>query len=78
MVLDGPVWKTRPGACEVEPPGAGSGPCSRTVTSVQPRAVSSSASEQPTMPAPMTTTRELFAGVRDMTLLLLERVADCG
>src|SRR5919108_4061306 len=57
MVLEEFVWKTRPGACEVEPPVAGSGPWSTTVTSVQPRAESSSASAAPTTPAPMITTR---------------------
>ncbi len=56
MVLDPLVWNTRPGACEVEPPVANSGPRSRTVTSVQPRLVSSSANEVPTIPAPMTMT----------------------
>src|SRR3954464_15673503 len=57
MVFDGFVWNTRPGACELEPPGANSGPWSTTVTWVQPRSVSSSASALPTTPAPMTTTR---------------------
>src|SRR5690349_7155361 len=57
MVLEELVWKTRPGACEVEPPVAGSGPWSTTVTSVQPRAEISSASAAPTTPAPMITTR---------------------
>lgn len=57
IVLEALVRKTRPGACELDPPGAGSGPCSTTVTCDQPRAVSSSASAQPTIPAPMTTTR---------------------
>src|SRR3954469_24748793 len=57
MVFDGFVWNTRPGACEEEPPVANSGPWSTTVTSVQPRSVSSSASALPTTPAPMMTTR---------------------
>ncbi len=56
IVFDGLVWNTSPGAWEVEPPVANSGPRSTTVTSVQPRAVSSSASDVPTMPAPITTT----------------------
>ena len=56
MVLDGLVWKTRPGACDDDPPVVNKGPRSSTVTSVQPRAVSSSASDVPTIPAPMTTT----------------------
>ena len=65
IVLDPLVWKTSPGACDVEPPAANSGPWSRTVTSVQPRMTSSSASEQPTIPAPMITTRgALVMGVR--------------
>lgn len=55
MVFDGLVWNTSPGACEVEPPVANSGPRSTTVTSVQPRTVSSSAREVPTIPAPITT-----------------------
>ena len=55
--FDGLVWKTSPGAWEVEPPGRSSGPCSTTVMSVQPRATSSSARLVPTMPAPMMTTR---------------------
>src|SRR4051794_16369455 len=57
MVLEELVWKTRPGACELEPPVAGSGPWSTTVTSVQPRAETSSARAAPTTPAPMITTR---------------------
>src|SRR6266542_3008120 len=57
MVFEGLVWNTSPGACEVEPPVAGSGPWSTTVMSSQPRADSSSASAAPTTPAPMTTTR---------------------
>lgn len=56
MVLEELVWKTSPGACELDPPVANRGPCSSTVTSVQPRSVSSSLSAQPTMPAPMITT----------------------
>jgi glycine/D-amino acid oxidase-like deaminating enzyme len=56
IVFDGLVAKTSPGACDVEPPVAKRGPRSTTVTSVQPRAVNSSASDVPTMPAPMTTT----------------------
>src|SRR4051812_14477348 len=57
MVLEEFVWKTRPGAWDEEPPVAGSGPWSTTVTSVQPRAEISSASAAPTTPAPMMTTR---------------------
>src|ERR1700761_246551 len=61
MVLLGLVWNTSPGACPVDPPGrvvlVGRGPWSSTVTLVQPRPVSSSARAQPTMPAPITTTR---------------------
>src|SRR4051812_12629350 len=56
IVLDAFVWNTRPGACDVDPPVRGSGPWSSTVTSAQPRAVSSSARFAPTMPAPMITT----------------------
>src|SRR5688572_29964731 len=59
MVLEPLVWNTRPGAWEVEPPAANNGPCSMTTTSDQPRRTSSSASEQPTMPAPMIATRGL-------------------
>ena len=55
--FDGLVWKTNPGAWDVEPPGRSSGPCSTTVISVQPRETSSSARLVPTMPAPMMTTR---------------------
>src|SRR5687767_275907 len=57
MVLDGLVWKTSPGAWEVEPPASSSGPCSTTVMLFQPRLASSSARLVPTMPAPMMTTR---------------------
>src|SRR3954463_9944885 len=57
MVLEELAWKTRPGACEDDPPVAGSGPWSTTVTSVQPRAEISSARAAPTTPAPMMTTR---------------------
>ena len=32
-------WKTRPGACEVEPPVSQSGPWSTSTTSVQPSRV---------------------------------------
>ena len=55
--FDGLVWKTSPGAWDVEPPGRSSGPCSTTVISVQPSETSSSARLVPTMPAPMMTTR---------------------
>ena len=48
--------QVQPGACDDDPPVANSGPRSSTVTSVYPRAVSSSATDVPTMPAPMTTT----------------------
>ncbi len=57
MVFDGLHWNTRPGAWELEPPVAYSGPWSSTVMSVQPRTDSSSASAAPTTPAPMMTTR---------------------
>src|SRR6478735_994117 len=60
MERDGLVWKTSPGAWEVEPPGVASGPCSTTVMSVQPRSTSSSARLAPTMPAPMISTRGLL------------------
>jgi hypothetical protein len=36
IILEGLVWKARPGACEEEPPVAGIGPLSMTTTSVQP------------------------------------------
>lgn len=57
IVREGLVWKTSPGAWEVDPPVSGMEPWSRTVTSAQPRRVSSSARLAPTIPAPMTTTR---------------------
>ena len=57
IVFEGLIWKTRPGACEVEPPGRLSGPCSMTVMSDHPRDTSSSARFVPTMPAPMMTVR---------------------
>ena len=63
------VRETRPGAWKVDPPLAKSGPRSSTVTSVRPRAVSSSATEAPTTPAPTTTTRGL---------LLIERMLPAG
>src|SRR3712207_838261 len=66
MVLEALVWKTSPGACDVEPPVSGRGPWSTTVTRSQPRAVSSSARLAPTIPAPMMTTR----GVVGIALLL--------
>src|SRR5918997_1143918 len=66
MVLEALVWKTSPGACDVDPPVSGRVPWSTTVTRSQPRAVSSSARLAPTIPAPMMTTR----GVVDMALLL--------
>src|SRR3712207_4443863 len=59
MVLDGLVWKTSPGACEVEPPASKSGPWSTTTTSLHPSPVRCSAALQPTMPAPMITTLAL-------------------
>src|SRR4028118_2210195 len=64
MVLEALVWKTSPGACDVEPPVSGRGPWSTTVTRSQPRAVTSSARLAPTIPAPMMTTR----GVVDVAL----------
>src|SRR6476661_4085855 len=57
MDLEGLVWKTSPGACEVEPPGMLRGPWSRTVMLFQPRVTSSSARLVPTMPAPIMTMR---------------------
>src|SRR3954451_8670212 len=66
MVFEALVWKTSPGACEVDPPVSGRGPWSTTVTRSQPRAVSSSARLAPTIPAPMMTTR----GVVGIALLL--------
>src|SRR6478735_7625069 len=61
MDLDGLVWKTRPGACDVEPPGMFNGPWSRTVMLFHPRATSSSARLVPTIPAPMMTVRGVDA-----------------
>src|SRR5690606_25500975 len=58
MTREGLTWKTKPGACEEDPPVTGRGPWSTTVTSVQPRRISSSASAAPTTPAPMTTMRD--------------------
>ena len=74
IVREALVWNTRPGAWDVEPPVSGSGPWSRTVTSVQPRSVSSSARFAPTIPAPMTTTR----GVVLMASLFEGRVEVSG
>src|SRR3712207_5324991 len=74
MVLEALVWKTSPGACDVEPPVSGRGPWSTTVTRFQPRAVSSSARLAPTIPAPMMTTR----GVVDIALLLTCRLVWVG
>ena len=65
IVFEGFVWNTRPGACDVEPPGMLSGPCSMTVTSLQPLETNSSARFVPTMPAPMITTRCDFAIVKE-------------
>ena len=47
-------------ACPVEPPGFGSGPLSSCTMSVQPRRARWQASEFPTMPAPITTTRAVL------------------
>src|SRR3954462_657586 len=74
MVLEALVWKTKPGAGDVEPPVSGRGPWSTTVTRSQPRAVSSSARLAPTIPAPMTTTR----GGVDIALLLTYRLVWVG
>src|SRR3712207_2374110 len=76
IVLEALVWKTRPGACDDEPPVSGRGPWSSTVTRSQPRAVSSSARLAPTIPAPMMTT----FGVADIPSLLTAgiRRADDG
>lgn len=57
IVFEEFVWNTRPGACDVDPPGKAIGPCSTTVMFFQPRETSSSATLAPTMPAPMITTR---------------------
>src|SRR5687768_4668981 len=46
-------------ACPVEPPGLGSGPLSSWRISVHPRRARWRATEFPTMPAPITTTRAL-------------------
>src|ERR1700754_4851449 len=82
MVFDGLVWKTRPGACEEEPPVAGRGPWSTTVTSVQPRAEISSASAAPTTPAPMMTTRGPAIAqppnLRPVQLLCAQRDSGCA
>ena len=67
MVFEGFVWKTRPGAWDVEPPGIFRGPWSRTVMLFQPRATSSSARFVPTIPAPIMT----MLGVEAMWFLLL-------
>ena len=61
MVFEALVWKMIPGAWLVDPPVLKRRPCSTTVTSDQPRNPSSSASEHPTMPAPMITTRGVLA-----------------
>src|SRR5690625_3046863 len=53
MVLDGLIWKTKPGACDDDPPVLKRGPWSTTVTSWAPRCVSSSASAAPTTPDPI-------------------------
>src|SRR5690606_215502 len=47
------VWKTSPGACELEPPVANRGPCSTTRTSEIPSSARWYAVLLPTMPAPM-------------------------
>ncbi len=49
------VWKTSPGAWEVEPPVSKSGPWSRTRTSVAPSSARWWAALVPTMPAPTMT-----------------------
>ena len=74
IVFDAFVWKMIPGAWLVEPPVLNSPPCSTTVTSVQPRRTSSSAREQPTMPAPMITTR----GVRAMVAVRIRGATSVG
>src|SRR6476659_7878485 len=56
IVFEPFVWNTSPGAWLDEPPAAQRVPWSTTVTSVQPRAVSSSARFAPTIPAPMIAT----------------------
>src|SRR3712207_8675777 len=45
----------RSGACEVEPPATGNGPCSRRTMSVHPRRVRCQATVHPTIPAPTIT-----------------------
>ena len=67
MDFEGLVWKTRPGAWDVEPPGIFRGPWSRTVMLFQPRVTSSSARFVPTIPAPIMT----MLGVEAMWFLLL-------
>ena len=74
MVFEGLVWNTSPGACDVEPPVANSGPRSTTVTSVQPRSVSSSAREVPTMPAPITTTLGMAGPLRFSSEILEDKL----
>src|SRR5258706_13842433 len=69
MVREPLVWKTTPGACDVEPPGFQSLPFSSTMTSQYPRSVSSSANEQPTIPAPIIT---IFA-INAPEFLLIDR-----
>src|SRR5947208_5844042 len=80
MVFDEFVWKTRPGACDEDPPVAGNGPWSTTVTSVQPRAEISSARAAPTTPAPMITTRgpAIAAPPKIKTVELLSAQRDSG
>src|SRR3954451_3456758 len=78
MVLEELAWKTRPGACEDDPPVAGSGPWSTTVTSVQPRAEISSASAAPTTPAPMMTTRGPAIAAPPVKLLCTQHDSGCA
>jgi hypothetical protein len=59
IVRDGLCWKTRPGACDVEPPVWNSGPWSTTTTSCQPRSARWWATLAPAIPAPTITARAL-------------------
>src|SRR4051812_12735956 len=77
IVFDGFVAKTRPGAWEDEPPVVNSGPRSSTVTSMYPRAVSSSARAAPTTPAPITTTFGMNEPICEL-LLMTQRVVQCA
>src|SRR5699024_2640990 len=71
--------KTRPGACEVDPPGVSSGPCSSTSVFVAPRWASSSARFAPTMPAPMMTMRgAVLMGALSRGSGVDDEIGQCG